>query len=79
MGVLTVKLPADVEAKLDALTKRRGATRSALVREAIEKLVDGDAAAGEGGAVALAGDLAGAFEGPKDLASNKKWMRGYGR
>ena len=79
MGTLTVKLPQPLEARLDALVRCRGRRKSALVREAIEKLISesGDIAAGS--VADLLRDLKGAVEGPKDLATNPKHLKGYGK
>jgi predicted DNA-binding protein len=77
MGTLTVKLPPPLEARLDALVRRRKQRKSALVREAIERLVE---EAGEKGSVLdLMRDLKGIGSGPKDLATNPKHMKGFGR
>ena len=78
MGALTVKLPSALEAKLDALVRRRGQRKSVVVREAIERFV---AERGGEGALSvddLLSDLKGAFKGPKDLSSNPKYMKGFG-
>lgn len=80
MGTLTVKLPPPLEAKLDALVRRRKQRKSVLVREAIERLVDeGDQFRGAS-ALDLMKDLKGIYKGgPADLSSNPKYMRGFGR
>lgn len=77
MGVLTVKLPPSLDARLDALLNKRGQTKSALVREAIERLVEADDAPGATLHDSLK-DLIGTGRGPKDLSTNPKHMRGYG-
>jgi Arc/MetJ-type ribon-helix-helix transcriptional regulator len=77
MVTLTVKLPEALAAKLDALVRRRGQSRSDIVREAIERAV-GEGPGNES-VYDLLQDLKGVGEGPKDLASNPKHMRGFGR
>lgn len=77
MPVLTTKLPESLASKLDSLVRRRGVRKSVLVREAIEKLVE-ESDAAPGSVLDLVPDLCGAADGPKDLSSNKKLMRGYG-
>jgi Arc/MetJ-type ribon-helix-helix transcriptional regulator len=74
---LTVKLPEALAAKLDALVRRRGQSRSDIVREAIERAV-GEGPGNES-VYDLLQDLKGVGEGPTDLASNPKHMRGFGR
>lgn len=79
MFTLTVKLPEALAAKLEALVKKRGQKRSEVVREAIARAVD-EQSGGEPSLYDLVKDLKGAAgKGPKDLASNPKHMRGYGR
>lgn len=79
MGTLTVKLPPPLEARLDALVRRRKQRKSALVREAIERLVDEPKERRAGSVLDLLKDMEGAGDGPKDLSSNRKHLRGYGR
>lgn len=79
MGTLTVKLPQPLEAKLDELVRRRKQRKSALVREAIERLVEDNGETKARGALDLVKDLVGIYDGPRDLSSNPKHMRGYGK
>lgn len=79
MITLTVKLPEALATKLEALVRQRGQSRSDVVREAIERAVDEGAQSGEQSVYDLLRDLKGAAgKGPKDLATNPKYMRGYG-
>ena len=79
MGLLTVKLPQPLQAKLDALVARRGRSRSDLVREAIERLVSEGGCATSPSALDIAKDLKGVMRGPKDLSTNPKYLRDFGR
>jgi hypothetical protein len=78
MKNVSLKLPDDLHAKLNRLSKDRGAAKSEIVREALEAYF----ADGKNGArvscLDLAGDLAGCVDGPPDLATNPKYMRGFG-
>lgn len=78
MSILTVKLPAPLEAKLEALVRKRRQSKSVLVREAIERLVADE---GEPGRIYdLIKDLKGAAgRGPPDLSTNPKYMKDYGK
>lgn len=78
MQILTVKVPPGLDAKLKALAKKRRSTKSAIVREAIEKLVATAHDVRRPTALELAGDLVGCFEGPRDLSTDPKYMEGYG-
>jgi Arc/MetJ-type ribon-helix-helix transcriptional regulator len=77
MKTLTVKLPPALEARLEALVRKRKQSKSELVREAIARLVDERGAPG-GSVLDLIGDLVGMESGPTDLSTNPKHMRGYG-
>ena len=67
MKTISLKLPDDVDARLEARAKAIGKSKSALTREALAKYLDGT-----GGSEVRA-------KGPGDLASNNKHLRGYGR
>lgn len=79
MNTLTVKLPPALEARLEALVRKRKQSKSELVREAIERLVEQSGAPIKGSVLELAGDLVGMETGPTDLSTNPKNMRGYGQ
>jgi predicted transcriptional regulator len=78
MKTLTVKVPEILESKLSELATRRGESKSALIRAALENLAD-TAAPAPRSCLELAGDLAGCAAGPRDLSHNPKHLRGYGR
>jgi len=69
-----LKLPEDLDRRLTDLARRRKISRSALLREAIETY----ASEHEGSVTARAGELVGSLEGPKDLASDPRHLKGYG-
>ena len=79
MKTVSLKLPGELALKLEAAAKKRGTSKSAVMREALEEFF----ARGNGARVLsfldLAGDLIGCVEGPADLSTNNKYMEGYGR
>ena len=79
MGTLTVKFFPPLEAQLEALVRRRGQRKSTLVREAIERLVAERSEPPKGSVLDLLNDLKGIGNGPSDLSTNKKYMRGFGK
>ena len=82
MSVLTCKLPHALDGRLVELAKRRGVPKSVLVREAIEAKIAQEAAAPRHPAnlIEALGDSVGSMaSGKRDLARNKKHLRGYGR
>lgn len=75
MRTVSFKLPEDLDDALSELARSRGASRSAVVREALEALAKGKRRS----VAALAGDLVGSVDGPVDLATSRKHMSGYGK
>lgn len=80
MKTVTVKLPASLNARLDRAARRRGQTKSDVIREALEGLLNGSRGTRTArSALELAGDLVGCVEGPGDLSTNPKYMEGLGQ
>jgi len=77
MRTVTVKLPDSLAVRLRQVVARRRATQSDVIREALEAHLD---APGVGSCAELVGDLAGSLRGgPRDLSSNKRHLKGFGR
>jgi predicted transcriptional regulator len=79
MKAVSIKVSKGVDAKLTALAQRRKTTKSALVRAALDELVDRGGAPRAGSALELAGDLVGCLRGPVDLSTNKDHLKAFGR
>jgi len=82
MSVLTCKLPSALDNRLTALAKRRGVSKSVLVREAIETKLAEEASALRRPAnlIEALGESVGSISsGKRDLARNKKHLQSYGR
>ncbi len=79
MKTLSLKLPESLFEKLDSVARKRGESRSALLRDAIETVLEGESHIGEGSCLDLAKDLAGCVRGPEDLSCKKRHMDGYGQ
>ena len=80
MKAISLKLPSGLRAKLDRAAKKRGQSKSEIVRAALEHFLNGDQTARpQGSALELAGDLAGCAEGPADISTNPRHMEGYGK
>jgi hypothetical protein len=72
---MTVKVPPSLSAKVTRLAKARAATRSQIVRDALEAY---------GGETRppfseAAGEFCGAAVGPEDLATNPDHLEDFGR
>ena len=79
MRTITLKLPDGLAARVSAAVRRRGVSTSALVREALEDRLCSEKRDRAGSCLNLAGDLAGIVDGPADLSSNGRHLKGYGR
>ncbi len=78
MRTISLKLPEDLVADLEREAKARRVTRSALVRETVEASLRRRSRRAAS-CYDLARDLAGTVKGlPRDLASNPKYMEGFG-
>ncbi len=73
--IMSFRIGAKTAAKIARLAKRDHTSESEVIRRALESYDGGESAA------ALAGDLIGSvdFDGPSDLASNKRHLAGFGR
>jgi predicted transcriptional regulator len=78
MRTISLKLPDDLLLQLDSEAKARRVTKSALVRESLEKALRKQSRAEAASCYDLARDLAGAVKGlAKDLADNPDYMDGF--
>ena len=75
MRTVSFKLPQALADALSDLARQRKSSRSALVREALEVL----ASSGRRSVTAVVDELIGALDGPTDLSTNPKHLRGYGK
>ena len=79
MPTISLKLPEDLLADLAREAKARGVSKSALVRRSVEAALRRPSRAGAGSCYDLARDLAGTVKGlPRDIATNPKYMDGFG-
>jgi len=80
MNTISLKLPKALDTKLAMTAKRRGASKSAIIREAIEDYFARNGSAPSLSAADLAKELIGCIDGgPPDLSYNKKYMKGFGK
>jgi len=79
MKTFTMKVPESLDMKIASAARTRGVSKSAVAREALETFLERGEVSGHVSCFDLAKDLVGCVDGPQDLASNKKHMRGYGK
>jgi len=79
MQTISLKLPEDLLADLEREAKVRRVSKSAVVRQSLEAALRRRSRRGAASCYDLARDLAGTVDGlPRDLASNPKYMEGFG-
>jgi hypothetical protein len=78
MKTLSLKLADNLLRKLERTAQERGQSKSALVRSALEQYLDGGRTIPPGSALEAARPWIGCVEGPGDLATNPKYMEGFG-
>jgi len=79
MPTITCKVPEKLAAQLDALARAERRSKSALVREALEDRLKAKRRRGQVTAYDLVKNLCGSLKGgPTDLATDPKYMEGFG-
>lgn len=79
MTTITCKVPEKLAAQLDALARTERRSKSAVVREALEERLKAKRRRGPVTAYDLVKHLCGSIkDGPSDLATNPKYMEGFG-
>ena len=79
MKTISLKLADTFDAELTAAARQRGMSKSALIRDALEKFLAINGHEETGSALSLAKDLAGCLDGPEDLSVNPDYLRNFGR
>ena len=81
MNTLSIKLPESLLQRLDQECRARRLSKSAVVRAALERELEQAKSSRATYCYDLAHDLAGSVRKklPKDLATNPKYMKSFGR
>jgi hypothetical protein len=75
---VTLKLSRVLAGRLRALSRKNGRPQAEILRDGLALRMDAESARSEGSVLDLIEDLVGSLEGPRDLASNPKHLRGFG-
>jgi hypothetical protein len=75
---VTLKLPRVLAGRLRALSRKNGKPQAELLREGLTLRLDAETTRHRGSVLDLIEDLVGSLEGPRDLGSNPKYLRGFG-
>jgi predicted DNA-binding protein len=80
MNTISLKLSKELDAKLSTVAKRRGTTKSAIMRAALKQYLGRNGNVPPESFAVLAKEFIGSARGgPRDLSYNKKHMEGFGR
>ena len=79
MVTITMKLPETLAARLEQEAKRLNTTKSQFVRECVERALAGSPSGSSPSFHDLAQDKCGCLRGPRDLATNPRYLEGYGQ
>lgn len=79
MKTISLKLTESLDKKLSEAATKRVASKSAVVREALESYIQNEKTIQQGSCLELAQDLIGCAEGPRNLSFHKKHMKGFGK
>jgi len=77
MTTISLKVPTALERRLAQVAERRGTSRSAVIRDALERFIEKNTGR-SGSCLAKAAELIGCVDGPADLSHNKKRLAGFG-
>jgi predicted DNA-binding protein len=79
MKTVSLKLPDNLARELERSAKRQQRGKSEIIRAALSEYLRSQKGVATTSFYDLASDLIGKFEGPPDLATNPKYMEGFGR
>jgi Arc/MetJ-type ribon-helix-helix transcriptional regulator len=77
--LVSLKLPEELDDEITALARRRGTTRSAIVRQALRMYAERGGRDVKGTFAEKARRFRGCLAGPVDLSSNADHLDGYGK
>ena len=79
MNTVSLKMPETLAIRLEETARKKGVSKSTLIREALEAYLQTDRAEHPESALSRAAGLVGVLSGPEDLSVNKDYLRDFGR
>lgn len=79
MNTVSLKVPEPLDAAIAETARRKGMSKSALIREALTEYLGRLETRQPGSALSRVADLGGILCGPEDLSVNKDHLKGFGR
>jgi predicted transcriptional regulator len=78
VATISLKVPDSLDSRLAEEAQRRRTSKSAVVRDCVEQMLIAPRKDRAASCLDLAGDLAGCLEGPRDIATNAKYLDDFG-
>jgi len=78
MNTVSLKVPEPLAAAITETARRKGVSKSALIREALTEYLGRLGTEQPGSALSQVVDLEGILCGPEDLSVNKDYLEGFG-
>ena len=79
MTTISLKVPDTLDSRLTEEARRRRTSKSAVIRECLDKVMLAPKKDRAATCLDLAGDLAGCLKGPRDIATNPKYLDDFGQ
>jgi hypothetical protein len=79
MKTISLKFSASLDLKLNRAAKRGNTSRSEVVRAALELFLNAQTAVPVGSLLEACTPWIGCVEGPGDLSTNPKYLKGFGK
>jgi len=79
MTTISLQVPDTLDSRLAEEAVRRRMSKSAVIRECVEKSLPAPREDRPASCLDLAGDLAGCLEGPSDIATNPSYLDDFGK
>ena len=79
MKTLSLKLSDALNRKLDIVVSQRKTTKSRVLRDALEAHLAEEGTVQKGTVAEVIHDLIGICDGPKDLSTNPRHLKGFGK
>lgn len=79
MTTISLKVPDTLDSRLAEEARRRRTSKSAVIRECLDKVMLAPKKDRAATCLDLAEDLAGCLKGPRDIATNPKYLDDFGQ